>query len=178
MGKVRRCKGKISRLQDKMNCLVAPKFPLGIILEQWTLCGWSTVWVEEFSLVIWSTKKVISTKTEKTWNAWRLAVRVASPGDTCRNNGKKGAWRLAARVPRHTVWKHVSPVGLAAAPNNIVEVENVSLELWLGIGVKHVAFLELWLGMTSLELWLGMADEHEELLSCGSYGWVQIDCPP
>ncbi|QCD86359.1 hypothetical protein DEO72_LG3g880 [Vigna unguiculata] len=44
----------------------------------------------------------------------------------------------------------------------------VFLELWLEIGVKHVAFLELWLGMTSLELWLGMADEHEELLSCGS----------
>ena len=38
---------------------------------------------------------------------------------------------------------------------------NVSLELWLGIGVKHVIFLELW---------LGMADEHEEPLSCGS-GW-------
>jgi len=38
------------------------------------------------------------------------------------------------------------------------------------IGVKHVAFLELWLKMASLELWLGMADEHEELLSCGS-GW-------
>jgi len=47
---------------------------------------------------------------------------------------------------------------------------NVSLELWLGIGVKHVVFLELWLGITSLELWLGMADEHEEPLSCGS-GW-------
>jgi len=45
---------------------------------------------------------------------------------------------------------------------------NVSLELWLGIGVKHVAFLELWLGMASLEWWLRMADEHEELLSCGS----------
>jgi len=44
------------------------------------------------------------------------------------------------------------------------------LELWLEIGVKHVAFLELWLRMTSLELWLGMADEHEEFLSCGS-GW-------
>jgi len=43
--------------------------------------------------------------------------------------------------------------------------QNVSLELWLGIGVKHVAFL--WLRMTSLELWLEMADEHEELLSCG-----------
>jgi len=65
---------------------------------------------------------------------------------------------------------------------------NVSLELWLGIGVKHVVFLELWLGMASLELWLGMAslelwlgmaslelwlgmaDGHEEPLSCGS-GW-------
>ena len=42
------------------------------------------------------------------------------------------------------------------------------LELWLGIGVKHMAFLELWLGMASLELWLGMTDEHKELLSCGS----------
>jgi len=48
--------------------------------------------------------------------------------------------------------------------------QNVSLELLLGIGVKHVAFLELWLGMASLELWLGMADEYEELLSCG-LGW-------
>ena len=48
--------------------------------------------------------------------------------------------------------------------------QNVSLELWLRIGVKHVTFLKLWLVMTSLELWLEMADEHEELLSCGS-GW-------
>jgi len=74
-----------------------------------------------------------------------------------------------------------------------VVAQNVSLELWLGIRVKHVAFLKLWLGMASLELWLGMADEHEELLSCGSgwrvlsvwvcvccgtYGWVHWDCPP
>jgi len=69
---------------------------------------------------------------------------------------------------------------------------NVSLELWLGIGVKHMTFLELWLGMTSLELWLGMPDEHEELLSCGSgwrvlpvwvcmlwcVRWIQIGCRP
>ena len=48
--------------------------------------------------------------------------------------------------------------------------QNVSLELWLGIGVKHMVFLELWLGIASLELWLGMTDEHEEPLSCGS-GW-------
>ncbi|QCE03073.1 hypothetical protein DEO72_LG8g1092 [Vigna unguiculata] len=44
------------------------------------------------------------------------------------------------------------------------------LELWLRIGVKHVAFYGLWPRMTSLELWLRIADEHEELLSCGS-GW-------
>jgi len=44
------------------------------------------------------------------------------------------------------------------------------LELWLGIGVKHVAFYGLWPKMTSFELWLGIADEHEKLLSCGS-GW-------
>ena len=57
--------------------------------------------------------------------------------------------------------------------------QNVSLELWLKIGVKHVVFLELWLGIASLELWLGiaslelwlrMADQHKEPLSCGS-GW-------
>ena len=46
----------------------------------------------------------------------------------------------------------------------------VSLKLWLGIGVKNMVFLELWLGITCLELWLRMADEHEEPLSCGS-GW-------
>ena len=45
---------------------------------------------------------------------------------------------------------------------------NVSLELWLRIGVKHMTFLELWLRMTSFKLWLRMANEHEELLSCGS----------
>jgi len=42
------------------------------------------------------------------------------------------------------------------------------LELWLGIGVKHAAFYGLWPRMTSLDLWLGIADEHEELLNCGS----------
>ncbi|QCD78878.1 hypothetical protein DEO72_LG1g2514 [Vigna unguiculata] len=55
-----------------------------------------------------------------------------------------------------------------------------------------MAFYGLWPGMTFLELWLEIADEHEELLSCGSvgecyrcecagcghYGWVQMDCPP
>ena len=44
----------------------------------------------------------------------------------------------------------------------------LSLELWLMIERKHVAFLELWLEMTSLELWFGMTDEHEESLSCCS----------
>ena len=34
---------------------------------------------------------------------------------------------------------------------------NISLNLWLEIGVKHVVFLELWLIITSLELWLELA---------------------
>jgi len=51
--------------------------------------------------------------------------------------------------------------------------QNVSLELWLEIGVEHVVFLELWLKIASLELWLEMAYEHEELLSCGS-GWLVL----
>ncbi|QCE10482.1 hypothetical protein DEO72_LG10g1712 [Vigna unguiculata] len=35
--------------------------------------------------------------------------------------------------------------------------QSVSLELWLGIGLKHMVFLELWRGIASLELWLGLA---------------------
>jgi len=35
------------------------------------------------------------------------------------------------------------------------------LEVWLGIGVKHMAFYGLWPGITSLELWLGIADEQK-----------------
>jgi len=45
----------------------------------------------------------------------------------------------------------------------VIFLRDVTLE----IEVKHMTFLELWLGMTFLELWLGMTDEHEELLSCG-----------
>jgi len=46
--------------------------------------------------------------------------------------------------------------------------QNVSLELWLGIGVKHIAFLKLCLEMAYLELWLRMMDAHKESLSCVS----------
>ncbi|QCE04467.1 hypothetical protein DEO72_LG8g2503 [Vigna unguiculata] len=70
-------------------------------------------------------------------------------------------FRLAGRSP--------PPGDLEAATPSVV-ARNVSLELWIGIGVKHVVFLELWLRIASLELWLGMAYEHEEPLSCGS-GW-------
>jgi len=35
--------------------------------------------------------------------------------------------------------------------------QNLSLELWLGIGVKHVVFLELWFKITSFELRLRLA---------------------
>jgi len=39
---------------------------------------------------------------------WRLAVRIVSQGDTCRNSSIRGAWRLTARVPCQAVWKRVS----------------------------------------------------------------------
>jgi len=67
----------------------------------------------------------------------------------------------------------------------VISTRNVSLELWLRIGVKHVAFLELWLEMISLELcgsgwqmntrnywvmaWVGECCRCE-CASCGSYG--------
>ncbi|QCD86537.1 hypothetical protein DEO72_LG3g1060 [Vigna unguiculata] len=82
---------------------------------------------------------------------WQLCVRILRrlvPGGTCPPPGGLGAVAPSGTCP---------PLGDLAA-------------LWLGIGVKHVVFLELWLRITSLELWLGMTDEHEEPLSCGS-GW-------
>jgi len=35
----------------------------------------------------------------------RLAIRVVPPDDACGNNSIRGAWRLAAHVPRQAVWK-------------------------------------------------------------------------
>ncbi|QCD96908.1 hypothetical protein DEO72_LG6g1618 [Vigna unguiculata] len=72
-----------------------------------------------------------------------------------------GTWRLEASTRRST-----TEFRLVALEQR--QLRTVSLELWLGIEGKHVAFLELWLRMTSFELWLGMADEHEHSLSCGS----------
>jgi len=51
--------------------------------------------------------------------------------------------------------------------------QNVSLELWLGIGVKHVIFLKLWLGIASLELWLGLTSVVGVSVHSGVYVWVQ-----
>ncbi|QCD96252.1 hypothetical protein DEO72_LG6g954 [Vigna unguiculata] len=70
-----------------------------------------------------------------------LAMRVVPPGDIC----------SVSVFEALSAWRHMSPAKRSRR-------------------VKHVAFLELWLRMTSLELWLGIADEHEELLSYGS-GW-------
>jgi len=111
---------------------------------------------------------------------WRLAVdsgiqRCEAPGDTCPLPGGLEAccaWCIKLSNCGCLLWCAWSTRilwylkgWLAGVP--WVVPQNVSLELWLGTGVKHVAFLELWLGMTSLELWLGMADEHEKILSCG-----------
>ena len=134
-----------------------------------------------------------------TESAWRLTVRVVLLGDSYKSKASEalGAWRhlystrqsrseirLAALKQRQAITQRQTACcfdvrGLQGFGDSLkvdlldvpwVVAQNVSLELWLGIGVKHVTFLELWLGMTSLEIWLGMADGHEELLSCGS-GW-------
>jgi len=51
-----------------------------------------------------------------------------------------------------------------------------SLELWLGIKGKHMAFLELWLEMTFLELWVRMVCIIDA--SCGSspFDWAITGC--
>ena len=106
--------------------------------------------------------------------------RDRSLGDSCRDSEGWGAWRLAARVPRQTIWRPVAPGDSRVASGDTVRqryfacfggtwstrfwwylegwlagvpwvvAQNVSLELWLGIGAKHIAFLELWLRMASL----------------------------
>ncbi|QCD86483.1 hypothetical protein DEO72_LG3g1006 [Vigna unguiculata] len=67
-------------------------------------------------------------------------------------------------------WKRAAPGGTYPPPGDFTAAVLVFLILW---GLKHVVFLELWLEIASLELWLGMADEHEQLLSCGS-GWLVL----
>jgi len=103
-----------------------------------------------------------------------------------------GVVRLAVRVNRQTVWKLAAPNGTCPPPGDFAAATLVCWNcmrdlqaFWWSFkggiagvpwvvardrGLKHVVFLELWLGIASFELWLGMADEHEELLSCGS-GW-------
>jgi len=53
-----------------------------------------------------------------------------------RNNGIKGACRLAIRVPRQTVWKHISPSGSGAVPGDIVEAETEFCLLWMCVVYK------------------------------------------
>jgi len=97
----------------------------------------------------------------------RSVLRLATQSNTkwCCYNRSCFAWFGYAWSTR--LWWYLKD-RLAGVP--WVVAQNISLDLWHEIGVKHVAFLELWLEMASLELWLEMVDEHKELLSCGS-GW-------
>ncbi|QCE03769.1 hypothetical protein DEO72_LG8g1795 [Vigna unguiculata] len=100
------------------------------------------------------------------WRRGRFRQANGTTTVTSRSVGagrRSGSWqRLAARVPRQAIYT-------AAALSFVYE--------FVIYGVKHVVFLELWLGIASLELWLGMADEHEEPLSCGS-GWRVLPVSP
>ena len=122
-------------------------------------------------------RQAIAMNSEGNLHAWHLATEIVLLG------GLKAwfAWRLKSSARRYCcsrigfclLWCAWSTrflwcleVWLTGVP--WVVAQNIFLELWLGIRVKHVSFLELWLKMTSLELWLKMADEHEKSFSCGS----------
>ncbi|QCE06438.1 hypothetical protein DEO72_LG9g1450 [Vigna unguiculata] len=131
---------------------------------------------------------------------WRLAVRRGALGGVCSlaNTKARSAWRHrkfrqvivaavvktkalsarryvspAKRSESDSAWRYVSPARRFYYSNiGVLDFVGVIYKAYgdASKGLKHVVFLELRLGITSLELWLGMADEHEELLSCGS-GW-------
>jgi len=52
-------------------------------------------------------------------------VECVPPSGTCNDRGSQGAWRLAARVARQTVWKRVSLGGSRVTPNDIAKAEIV-----------------------------------------------------
>jgi len=51
----------------------------------------------------------------------RLAATGVSLGDTYKNSGNKGAWRLAARVPRQAIWKRIVLGDLWVVPGDTVK---------------------------------------------------------
>jgi len=64
-----------------------------------------------------------SYKVRENWNVRRLAARGVPPGDTCKNSGKRGACRLAARVARQAIWKRIVPSDLWVAPGDTVKAK-------------------------------------------------------
>ncbi|QCD93616.1 hypothetical protein DEO72_LG5g1691 [Vigna unguiculata] len=84
-------------------------------------------------------------------------MREVPPSESCNVSGfwAPGAWRYVSLARRFGIEfclvAQEQHQAMSQKPNC-----NVSLELWLGIGVKNVVFLELWLKMTYLELWLGL----------------------
>jgi len=68
--------------------------------------------------MFWVLKNQYCTSTSENWNVWHLAIRVVLLDDTCRNSSIRGAWCLAARVPRQAVWKPFAPGDLCGAPND------------------------------------------------------------
>ncbi|QCD99389.1 hypothetical protein DEO72_LG7g670 [Vigna unguiculata] len=99
-----------------------------------------------------------------------LRRRIFGLGKRPSRLGDEGVSRSGESLSSKREFEERSDVGLTRSPGDRCCGLECILELWLGIGVKHVAFYGLWPGMISLELWLEIADEHEEPLSCGS-GW-------
>jgi len=61
-----------------------------------------------------------------------LAIRVVPLGDTCENNSIRGAWHLAARVPRQGVWKPFALGDSCGMPgDSFYEADIVFCLLWM-----------------------------------------------
>jgi len=52
------------------------------------------------------------------------------------NSGNRGAWRLAACVPRQAIWRRVSPGGLEVVPGDNAEIKPLICLLWMCVVYK------------------------------------------
>ncbi|QCE04171.1 hypothetical protein DEO72_LG8g2204 [Vigna unguiculata] len=142
----------LGNYQNFMNRLVTWDLPPGAVTEPWVevVLSWGG-----------------GTRKGGDWGGaseWRRAEERVLPGDSDTNSDSWNSVRLAVlTVPPGGSYRFVGsrclapggtcppPGGLeAVAPSGTCPPLGDLAALWLGIGVKHVVFLELWLGIASV----------------------------
>ena len=146
----------------------------------WTNCTWTQTRTSTTRVLVWRLAPVLellsnSDNFRGQQECVAPLVKVVLPGDTCRGKVCNGAWRHTSPVRRSE--KHVAPSNSWVVSGDIGEAKVFCL-FWCACSTRRWWFFEGQLAgvpwvvaqNVSLELSLGMADEHKELLSCGS-GW-------